>query len=131
MNTHSDNAQPVQNRTIQDIAYVGFNSRVVALDRYTGAILWDWKSPKGTSTHVAVLLDGDRLIVSVQGYMYCLDSIDGRQLWANPLKGLGVGIPSLASIHGNSGSAAAAALIAQQQQASHASTGTTGAGHSH
>ncbi len=103
--------------TIQDLAFVGFHSRVLALDRDTGEIVWDWKSPKGTSSHVAVLLDGDRLIVSVQGYMYCLDPISGRQLWYNPLKGYGTGIPSLTSIYGNSGSAAAAALIASQQRA--------------
>ena len=103
--------------TIQDLAFVGFHSRVLALDRDNGAIVWDWKSPKGSSSHVAVLLDGDRLIVSVSGYMYCLDPITGRQLWDNPLKGYGTGIPSLTSIHGNSGSAAAAALIASQQQA--------------
>ena len=63
--------------TIQDLAFVGFHSRVLALDRDTGEIVWDWKSPKGTSSYVAVLLDGDRLIVSVQGYMYCLDPING------------------------------------------------------
>ena len=103
--------------TIQDLAFVGFHSRVLALDRNSGEIVWDWKSPKGSSSHVAVLLDGDRLIVSVSGYMYCLDPITGRQLWDNPLKGFGTGIPSLTSIHGNSGSAAAAALIASQQQA--------------
>ena len=112
--------------TIQDLAFVGFHSRVVALDRETGRIVWDWKSPKGSSSHVAVLLDGDRLIVSVQGYMYCLDPITGRQLWNNPLKGFGTGIPSLTSIHGNSGSAAAAALIASQQQA--ATGGATAGG---
>ena len=114
--------------TIQDLTYVGFNSRVLAMDRETGAIVWDWKSPKGTSSFVAVLLDGDRLIVSVHGYMYCLDPIDGRQLWDNPLKGYGYGTPSLASIHGNSGSAAAAALIASQQAAAASGGAAGGAG---
>ncbi|MBW3539775.1 MAG: PQQ-binding-like beta-propeller repeat protein [Planctomycetes bacterium] len=109
-------------RGLMDLVYVGFNSRVVALDRQTGEIVWQWQSPKGRSGHVAVLVDGDRLIVSVQGYMYCLDPLDGTQLWSNPLTGLGVGIPGLASLQGNSGSAAAAALIAQQQAAAHGST---------
>lgn len=105
-----------------ELVYVGFNSRVVALDRQTGEIAWQWKSPKGRSSHVAVLLDGDRLIVSVQGYMYCLDVLSGEQLWTNPLEGLGLGVPTLASINGNSGSAAAAAIIAQQQAAAAAAT---------
>ena len=114
--------------TIQNLAFVGFRSRVLALDRDTGKIIWDWKSPKGSSSHVAVLLDGDRLIVSVQGYMYCLDPITGRQLWDNPLEGFGTGIPSLTSIHGNSGSAAAAALVASQQQAASGVAVAGGAG---
>ncbi len=101
--------------SVLDLMYVGFNSRVVALDRDTGEIVWDWKSPKG-SGYVATLLDADRVIASVQGYMYCLNALTGEQLWSNPLTGMGVGVPSLTSIYGNSGSAAAAALIAQQQQ---------------
>jgi outer membrane protein assembly factor BamB len=103
--------------SVMELVYAGFNSRVFALDRETGRLVWQWHSPKGRSTHVAVLLDGDRLIVSVQGYMYCLDPLSGVQLWENPLTGFGVGVPSLASLQANSGSAAAAALIAQQQAA--------------
>ena len=100
--------------SVLDLIYVGFNSRVVAMHRETGEVVWDWKSPKG-SGFVATLLDGDLLVASVNGYMYGLDAVTGQQLWTNPLKGMGVGVPSLTSIRGNSGSAAAAALIAQQQ----------------
>jgi len=113
-------------RGVLDLVYVGFNSRAVALDRQTGEIVWEWKSPKGRSPHVAVLLDGDRVIASVHGYTYCLDAITGEQLWSNPLTGFGTGLPTLASIYGNSGSAAAAALIAQQQAAGAAGVGTGG-----
>jgi outer membrane protein assembly factor BamB len=78
--------------------------------------VWNWKSPKGTG-FVAVLLDGDRVIASAQGYTYCLDALSGEQLWSNPLKGMGLGIPMMVSMRGNSGSAGAAAIIAQQQAA--------------
>ena len=108
--------------SLMDLIYAGFNSRVFALDRATGGLVWHWHAPKGRSPHVAVLLDGDRLIVSVQGYMYCLDPLSGEQLWENPLSGFGVGLPSLASLQGNSGSAAAAAIIAQQQAAAAGAT---------
>lgn len=107
------------------LVFVGFNSRVVALDRHTGELLWEWKSPKG-SGFVAVLLDGDRLIVSVQGYTYCLDPNTGAGLWSNPLSGMGVGIPCLASAHGTTLAWSNLAQIAadqqqsqQQQQAQH------------
>lgn len=103
-------------RTVGDLVYTGFNSRVFALDRDTGEIVWLWKSPYGRAAHVAILLDGDRVIASVSGYTYCLDAVDGAQLWMNPMKGFGFGTAGLASIYGNSGSAAAAAIILQQQQ---------------
>ncbi len=108
---------PQPTHTIQDLVYLGFNSRVIALDRETGDIVWEWYSPKGRGSYVAVLLDNDRLICSVQGYTYCLDPLNGGQLWDNPLKGKGHGIPSLTSLYGNSGTTAAAAMIAAQQQA--------------
>ncbi|MFQ5732499.1 MAG: PQQ-binding-like beta-propeller repeat protein [Planctomycetaceae bacterium] len=111
-----------QTLTVMDLVLLGFNSRVVALHRETGELLWSWKSPKGRGSYVAVLLDGDRVIASVQGYTYCLDPFTGRQLWRNPLKGTGVGVPSLVSMRGNSGSAGAAAIIAQQQAAAAAAS---------
>ena len=100
--------------TLMDLVFVGFNRRVVGLHRDDGEMVWEWKSPEG-SGFPAVLLDGDRLIVSVQGYTYCLDPITGEQLWANPLKGMGVGTACIASIYGNTGSTAAAAIIVQEQ----------------
>ena len=120
-NQHSPADTDAPLLTVMDIILLGFRSRVVALHRDTGEKLWMWKSPKGRSGHVAVLLDGDRVIASVQGYTYCLDVISGRQLWQNPMKGMGYGIPSLVSMRGNSGSAGAAAIIAQQQAAAAAS----------
>ncbi len=107
--------------SLMDIVFLGFNSRVVALHRETGDVLWKWKSPKGRGSYVAVMLDGDRVIASVQGYTYCLDPFTGAMLWQNPLKGTGYGIPSIVSLRGNSGTAGAAAIIAQQQQAAAAS----------
>jgi outer membrane protein assembly factor BamB len=102
---------------VTDLVFVGFNSQVIALHRETGETLWTWKAPKGRSQMVAVMLDGDILIVSVNGYMYGVNPIDGDTLWHNPLTGLGFGIPSLCSLRSNSGSAGAAAIIAQQQAA--------------
>ena len=36
----------------------------------------------------SLLLDGDRFIVSVQGYTYCLDPSSGDVMWQNALKGM-------------------------------------------
>lgn len=93
--------QPAPPRTLKDLVFVGFNSRIAALDRHDGALVWQWKSPMG-SGFTALLLDGDRLIASVQGYTYCLDPLDGRVVWENPLSGFGIGVPSIASVNGGS-----------------------------
>lgn len=111
-------------RTIADLVFVGFNSRVIAMDRYTGETVWTWKSPKG-SGYAAILVDGDRVIVSIMGYMYCLDPIFGQEVWSNPLSGMGVGVPCLASSHGSTNEYSASADAAAKAQA--ARTATTGA----
>lgn len=84
---------------MNDFVYVGFKSQVAALYRDSGELAWKWKSPEG-SGYTTVLLDGDRLIVSVEGYTYCLDPATGRQLWYNSLPGMGTGVASLASWRG-------------------------------
>jgi outer membrane protein assembly factor BamB len=112
----SRDEQVVRDVTLMDLVFVGFNRHVVGLHRDDGALVWNWKCPD-VSGFPAVLLDGDRLIVSVHGYTYCLDPITGEQLWFNPLKGLGVGTACITSIYGNTGSTAAAAIIVEQQAA--------------
>jgi len=104
------------------LVYVGFNSRVIALDRESGEVVWDWKSPKGHCSYVAILLDGDLLIASVQGYMYALDPSNGQQIWMNELSGMGVGYPCIASVRGSSGTPA---FLLQQNSKAAATSSTT------
>lgn len=90
---------------IADLVFTAFNKRVAALHRDTGEIIWQWTAPSG-ETYASLLLDGDRLIVCIHGYMYALDAATGRCLWGNEMKGFGFGVASLASVRGGaSGSA--------------------------
>ncbi|HEX5000647.1 MAG TPA: PQQ-binding-like beta-propeller repeat protein [Terriglobia bacterium] len=86
--------------SLSHIVFTGFNSRVIALDQNTGAVLWDWLSPTGTGYVSLLLMDETHLIVSVVGYTYCLDPATGTQLWSNRLDGYGVGVASLVSVSG-------------------------------
>ena len=106
---------------IDHLVFSGFNRRVVAVDRETGDIVWTWKAPKGMS-YVSLLLDGDRLIVAVDGYLYCLDPDTGVERWSNPLKGLGTGVTSLASVRGSTHVGLQAASAAAQTAAAAAAT---------
>lgn len=126
MNEQDDSLKQRFQAALGRLIFLGFNSYVTALDRDTGKLVWQWVSPEGSSPHVALLLDGDRLIVSVQGYTYCLNPLSGEQVWANPLKGFGTGIPTLVSVRGASSAAAhtAEAMAEEERQASSPDAGT-------
>lgn len=100
---------------LSDLVFTGFNSRVAALSRATGDIVWSWKAPKG-SAYVTLLLDGDLLIASVNGYMYALEALTGEMRWMNEMSGFGFGVTSLASVHGS----APAVLPAAAEEAAEA-----------
>ena len=50
---------------------------------------------------VSVLMDGDRLMVTAGGSLYCLDPHDGQQLWGSKLPKGAKGVTCLASVHGS------------------------------
>jgi outer membrane protein assembly factor BamB len=93
---------------LSDLIFTGFNRRVAALHRQTGQIIWSWKGPSGNS-YTTLLLDGDRLIVSVNGFMYALNPLTGEELWSNEMIGFGYGVTSLVSVRGSSNQPLAAA----------------------
>lgn len=111
-------------KKLEDLVFVGFNKQIIALDRYNGEKIWEWKASKGTG-FPAMLLDGDRIIVSVQGYTYCIEPTTGAEVWFNELKGHGTGIPNLISIHGSSSKESSAQALTAQAAAA-ASTSTAG-----
>jgi outer membrane protein assembly factor BamB len=61
---------------LSQLVFAGLNGYVVALDRDTGAVVWKCNELK--SGYVTLLLDGDRLIASTNGYLFCLDPQTGR-----------------------------------------------------
>ena len=117
---------PPSTRTVNDLVFVAFGKRVVALDRYTGENVWEWSAPKGGG-YISILLDGDRLIVSAMGYMYCLEPLFGQEVWNNPLEGLGTGVPCLASASGGATNSTALQAAMQQQHAAAATAAAAAA----
>jgi outer membrane protein assembly factor BamB len=102
--------------TVNELVFVGLNGRVIALQRDTGDLVWKWAPKTTTAGFVAFVVDGDRLFVSDNGYIYCLDAVTGEVLWHNPLTGFGTGIAMVATATAAGGqpTAAAAAMAAQQ-----------------
>ena len=120
-------SRPAGERAVSDLVFVALNNKVIALDRYEGQVVWEWKSSK-SARFLSLLLDGDRLIVGANGYIFCLDPLYGQVVWSNELKGYGVGITSLASVAGQTGGAAAAVIQAQLAAAAAAAGGAGAAG---
>jgi outer membrane protein assembly factor BamB len=88
---------------VNNLVFLGFNSRVAALNQDTGTLAWQWRASKPRSGGYVslLLLDESRLIVSVNGYTYCLDPRTGEQRWYNELSGLGTGVTSIATLGKN------------------------------
>jgi outer membrane protein assembly factor BamB len=105
--------------TIDQLIFVGFRGYALALDRETGEIVWC--NNKLRSGYVSMLLDGDRLIVSCNGYMYCLHPLTGEVLWHNPLSGYGVGVAHLVSVRGQSSQTVIAEAAAEEEAAARSS----------
>ncbi|MFN0051826.1 MAG: PQQ-binding-like beta-propeller repeat protein [Planctomycetales bacterium] len=100
------------------LIFVGFNSHVLALDRESGDIVWSWNVPKPSrGSYVTLLLDEDRLVVSANGYMYCLSPLEGELLWQNETKGFGTGVACMTSVRGGSVQMQSAMAAVQAAQA--------------
>jgi outer membrane protein assembly factor BamB len=77
-----------------NVIYIGVRDSVLALDRATGAEVWRTKL-KGD--FVNVVLDQGELYATTQGEVFRVDPVSGQVVWNNTLKGLGMGLVTVAS----------------------------------
>ena len=113
-------------RQIDTLVFVGFNSRVAALDSRTGKIVWDWRAPKSKGGYVTLLLqDEQRLIAAVDGYIYGLDPATGALDWMNETKGFGTGVTSMTSLRSRTLQDSIAASAAEKARAQAAMAAAT------
>jgi outer membrane protein assembly factor BamB len=101
---------------LDQLIFVGLNGYALALHRDTGEIVWS--NSEMHSGYVTLLLDGDRLIASTSGAIYCLDPHTGKILWHNPLKGYGRWAPTaIVSVRGQSSQSLLQQMAEEEQQA--------------
>lgn len=115
---------------VHQLLFLGLNGRVAALDRETGEVVWEWtaKDPdrqRPVGGYMAVLVDHGQLFVSANGYTYRLDPLTGDELWANPLRGWGLGPAALATSTTASSQQVLTAAAAQRQAEEQAQAATT------
>lgn len=90
-----------------NIIYIGVKGHVVAVDKSTGATLWQTKLKSGMASgaaFVTLLVQEGRVFAHTYGEVFCLDRDTGAILWKNELSGLGYDIATLASDGAGSGS---------------------------
>jgi outer membrane protein assembly factor BamB len=97
---------------ISELVFIGIKGSVVALNRSTGNQVWATHL-KG-SAFVNVVLDNGRLYATTYGEVFCIDPLTGEGLWQNPLKGLGLGLATIAAEGITQG--ASAPVMAEQRR---------------
>jgi outer membrane protein assembly factor BamB len=89
-----------KNMDTSEILFVGLKEHVVALSKHDGREIWKTKLISGFKvageSFVSVLVAGDRVYAHTRGNLFCLDALNGKQLWTNDLAGLGYDIATLA-----------------------------------
>ena len=106
--------------------YIGIKSSVLALNRKTGAQVWRTQLPakyKSSASLVDVFRDAEGLFATCAGELFALDPGDGRIIWHEPLKGLGMGFVTVASDLGSARTNAPVAAALQAQAATAAAAG--------
>jgi outer membrane protein assembly factor BamB len=84
-------------QAIDTLIFLGINGVVFALDRTTGTEVWCVELEG--SDFVSVVLDGDRILATTKGQIYCIDPVTAQVIWQNDLPGFGTGIVSIATAH--------------------------------
>jgi outer membrane protein assembly factor BamB len=98
--------------TVDDLLFVAFNGRVLAVDRRSGVVMWRWECDR--RSFVAILPRPDAVFVSCDGYTWALDPWTGAEIWHQPFKGEGTGVPMLGTMSGVSDAGGAAAEEARR-----------------
>jgi outer membrane protein assembly factor BamB len=118
-----------------NILFVGVKAHVVAIDKTTGAKLWQTKLKGGMASgdrFVSLLVQEGRVYAHTYGELYCLDQETGAVLWKNPLDGLSHDIATLACEGATNSLPQLTAALHKKQVAEAAASGASaGAGGNH
>jgi len=108
-----------------DILYVGVKAHVVAVDKATGATLWQTKLKGGMAggdRFVSLLVQDGCVFAHTYGELFCLDRETGAILWRNELAGLSYDIATLASDGAGNSSASMIATLRKKKSGDDASS---------
>jgi len=108
---------------ISDLVFVGIYGYALALSRTNGEQLW--KVNLSGYDMVNIVVDGNVLLATSNGEIYCLNPLTGATIWHNQLKGMGTGLAAIATVRNPGNNAAALAAQQASNESDNSSTTTT------
>jgi outer membrane protein assembly factor BamB len=77
------------------LVFVGIKGAVIALNKSNGSEVW--RATLGGSDFVNLVIGDDSIYAATRGQVFRLSATSGEILWNNPLKGMGLGLVTIAS----------------------------------
>lgn len=100
--------------------FIGIKGHVIYLNKETGKSIWTTKL-KSSSGVTNIHFEGNFLIASTNGHLFCLSPDDGSLKWTNPLNGFGNG-PCIIATENQALAAIASDVESQQNTAAYAAS---------
>lgn len=112
-------------RKYDHLLFAGTHGNVIAIDKESGATVWQTALPKSKYQLVAILFEDETLFCATHGRVFALAPDNGRVLWTNELPGLRYGLVYLSTAQSSRPESLMAALAQHQAQMRSASSGGT------
>ena len=114
-------------RSYDHLLFTGTHGHVAALDKASGATVWEASLPKSGYQVVALVFEDDTLFCASGGRVYALDPANGHILWTNEMPGLHSGLVFLTTAQSSHPESLMAVLAAHQAQVRSRQSGSAGA----
>ncbi|HXJ93157.1 MAG TPA: PQQ-binding-like beta-propeller repeat protein [Terriglobia bacterium] len=80
------------------LVFLGVKGTVIALDKSNGSEVW--RARLAGSDFVNLVVEDGSVYATTRGQVFCLSATSGEIRWNNPLKGMGLGLVTIASAAG-------------------------------
>ena len=118
---------PATDRNYDHLLFAGTYGNVVAIDKGSGATVWQTALPKSSYQLVSILFEDDTVFCAAKGRVFALDPANGSLLWTNEMPGLRHGLVYLNTAQSSRPESLMAVLAQHQASARAAQAGGAGA----
>jgi outer membrane protein assembly factor BamB len=99
-----------------ELLFVGTHGHVRAIEKRTGAQVWDVDLPWTSNGLVTLLVEGHVIYAGCRGKLFAIDARNGTILWKDELSGLAYDNMTLATTRSSSGAVAQATTGEEEER---------------